>query len=260
MRSFGKLFLPLLLLGSVTLSPAKDAPAVPEDLAQYIAKAEPDFTWKVEDTKEFGITKIWHLKLTSQMWQGIPWTHDLLVVKPVGVPTGKMLLLNDGGSASQERAMYAALLAGKIKAPVAMLLGVPNQPLFDGKKEDHLIAETFVRYLDSGDASWPLLFPMVKSVVKAMDTLQEFSKKEWEQPVQKFIVGGGSKRGWTTWLTAASDPRVMAITPMVIDVLNMREQLTHQRALHHAEVDRAGEQRPVLEHRCAESLLGRPAR
>jgi PhoPQ-activated pathogenicity-related protein len=151
-------------------------------------------------------------------------------VKPAGVPTGKMLLLNEGGSASMEKAMYAALLAGKIKAPVALLLGVPNQPLFGGKKEDDLIAETFVRYLESGDASWPLLFPMVKSVVKGMDSLQEFSKKEWGEPVEKFIVGGGSKRGWTTWLTAASDPRVMAITPMVIDVLNMRNQLSHQQS------------------------------
>ncbi|MBK1814243.1 PhoPQ-activated pathogenicity-like protein PqaA type [Luteolibacter yonseiensis] len=202
--------------------------AIPTDLANYVAKPEPQSTWTIEDTRTFGTTTAWRLKLTSQVWQGITWTHDLLVVKPDGVPTDKVLLLNDGGGASVQRAMYAALLAGKIKAPVAMLLGVPNQPLFEGKKEDDLIAETFVRYLDTGDASWPLLFPMVKSVVKAMDTLQEFSRKQWQQPVEKFIVGGASKRGWTTWLTAASDPRVMAITPMVIDVLNMREQLTHQ--------------------------------
>ncbi len=205
-------------------------PVIPTDLASYVAKAEPGFAWTVEDTKDFGTTKAWRLKLTSQVWQGITWTHDLLVVKPAGIPTGKMLLLNEGGGASMERAMYAALLAGKIKAPVALLLGNPNQPLFDGMKEDDLIAETFVRYLDTGDASWPLLFPMVKSVVKAMDSLQEFSKKEWGGPVEKFILGGSSKRGWTTWLTAANDPRVMAITPMVIDVLNMRDQLTHQQS------------------------------
>ena len=217
-----------MLLGSTAFSSAKEVPAVPADLANYVSKAEPAFAWTVEDKQEFGPVKAWRLKLTSQVWQGIPWTHDLLVVKPDGVLTDKILLLNDGGGASVQRAMYAAVLAGKIKAPVAMLLGNPNQPLFDGKKEDDLIAETFVRYLDSGDASWPLLFPMVKSVMKAMDSLQEFSKKEWEHPVEKFVIGGASKRGWTTWLTAASDPRVMAITPMVIDVLNMREQLTHQ--------------------------------
>ncbi len=230
MHSLGKFVLPLLLLGSVALSPAKEAPAIPDDLAKYVAKAEPDYAWSVADMKELGGAKVWQLKLTSQVWQGITWTHDLLVVKPAGVSSGKMLLINEGGSASPQKALYAALLAGKIKAPVALLLGIPNQPLFDGKKEDNLIAETFVRYIDSGDASWPLLFPMVKSVVKAMDSLQEFSKKEWEEPVTKFIVGGGSKRGWTTWLTAATDPRVMAITPMVIDVLNMREQITHQQS------------------------------
>jgi PhoPQ-activated pathogenicity-related protein len=228
MRCIEKLILPLVLLGMAAFSQAKEMPAASADLANYLNKAESAFTWTVEDTKDFGTAKVWRLKLTSQVWQGITWTHDLLVVKPAGVATGKMLLLNEGGGASVQRAMYAAMLAEKIKAPVAMLLGIPNQPLFEGKKEDDLIAETFVRYLDSGDSSWPLLFPMVKSVVKAMDSLQEFSKKEWDEPVEKFIVGGASKRGWTTWLIAATDPRVMAITPMVIDVLNMREQLTHQ--------------------------------
>ncbi|MCC6145631.1 MAG: hypothetical protein IT368_17630, partial [Candidatus Hydrogenedentes bacterium] len=41
-----------------------------------------------------------------------------------------------------------------------------------------------------------------------------------------------SKRGWTTWLTAASDPRVRAIIPIVIDVLNMDEQVAHHRKVY----------------------------
>jgi PhoPQ-activated pathogenicity-related protein len=228
MRFLGKLLVALALFQAAPGAFAKEMSAVPGDLAGYIAKAEPGYQWSLEDTQDLGQAKVWRLKLTSQVWQGITWTHDLLVVKPAGANTEKMLLLNEGGSASVEKAMYAALLASKIKAPVGLLLGNPNQPLFEGKREDDLIAETFIRYLDSGDANWPLLFPMVKSVVKAMDSLQEFGQKEWKAPVEKFIVGGASKRGWTTWLTSASDPRVMAITPMVIDVLNMREQLTHQ--------------------------------
>src|SRR5690349_18206893 len=122
MRLLGKLIVPLVLLGSVAVSPAKELPAIPADLATYLAKAEPDSGWKLEDFRDFGVAKVWRLKLSSQTWQGITWTHDLLVVRPADAPTGKMLLLNEGGSASEQKAMYAALLAGKIKAPVAILL------------------------------------------------------------------------------------------------------------------------------------------
>jgi len=38
--------------------------------------------------------------------------------------------------------------------------------------------------------------------------------------LDQFVVAGGSKRGWTTWLVAAVDKRVVAIVPLVIDALN----------------------------------------
>jgi PhoPQ-activated pathogenicity-related protein len=200
------------------------------DLHDYVKRPEPANTWKLKDKTATPGGTVYDLELVSQTWHDITWTHQLQVYRPQGVAPNKLMLLyNTGGKASPGSIALGMTLAQKIKAPVAFLYDIPNQPLFDGKKEDALIAETFVRYMTTKDESWPLLFPMVKSVVKAMDALQAFSKQEWHEPVEGFLVTGGSKRGWTSWLTAATgDDRVKAIAPMVIDTLNMAAQLPHQ--------------------------------
>src|SRR5205823_14035189 len=160
---------------------------------------------------------------------GIDWTHPLQVYQPKDVgPTATMLLFNTGGKPGPDSIALGLGMARQIGAPVAILYGIPNQPLLDGKKEDALIAETFVRYLKTKDESWPLLFPMVKSMARAMDALQAFAKQEWNIVVTHFVVSGASKRGWTTWLTGIADARVKALAPCVIDTLNMRAQLPHQ--------------------------------
>jgi PhoPQ-activated pathogenicity-related protein len=72
---------------------------------------------------------------------------------------------------------------------------------------------------------------MVKSCVRAMDAVQAVMKEEWKSDIRTFTVTGASKRGWTTWLTGAVDPRVTALAPMVIDVLDMGPQMDHARAV-----------------------------
>jgi len=122
-----------------------------------------------------------------------------------------------------------ARLAETLQSPVGVLRQVPFQPLWD-RREDALIAYTFDRYLATGEADWPLLLPMVKSAVRGMDAIQTVARERWQIPIDNFTVCGASKRGWTSWLTAAVDTRIAAVAPMVIDVLNMQAQMDHQKA------------------------------
>jgi PhoPQ-activated pathogenicity-related protein len=202
------------------------------DLATYVSKPEAAFEWQLQkkiDTPS-SADHIYDFHFVSQVWQGQPWRHQLQIYQPANTaPGATMFLWVTGGRASPEAISLGLELARKSKAPVAFLYDVPNQPLLEGNlREDDLIAETFVRYLKTQDESWPLLLPMVKSVVKGMDVLQAFGRKDWHTSIDKFIVAGASKRGWTTWLTAAVDKRVSAIAPVVIDVLNMRAQMSRQ--------------------------------
>lgn len=226
--------LTLTLSCLVALAAAGSARA---DLAAYVKKKEPDYAWKQKAKREVPQGTVYELELVSQKWQGVVWKHELVVHVPKDTkPGATMLLYNTGGKASAFSTLMAFSIANDVKAPIAFLYGIPNQPLLADEKnkrgytEDALIAETFLKYLDTKDASWPLLFPMVKSVVKAFDALQEFSKKEWGVELAGFVLSGGSKRGWTTWLTGSVEPRLKGIAPMVIDTLNMQKQLPHQKA------------------------------
>jgi PhoPQ-activated pathogenicity-related protein len=202
------------------------------DLERYVRKPETEFGWQLREKIESQPSgdRIYDLHFVSQTWQENTWQHQLQVYQPRNVaPNSTMFLWVTGGSARSSYVSLGLELARKINAPVAILYNIPNQPLLESKlSEDDLIAETFVRYLKTRDENWPLLLPMVKGVVKAMDVLQAFGNEEWGEPINSFIVSGASKRGWTTWLTAAIDQRVRAIAPVAIDTLNIREQMPRQ--------------------------------
>jgi len=201
-------------------------------LDEYVKKPDPAFTWTLANSKTTDGTTVHWIKLTSQEWQGIRWTHNLSIIEPKDLahPDAALLFITGGKVGDGPRDGDLATghaLAKTCGARVAILPQVPNQPLLGGKNEDTLIAETFIRYLETKDEEWPLLFPMVKSAVRAMDAVQAFGKEQGK-PVSRFVVTGASKRGWTTWLTGASDPRVKAIAPMVIPTLNIDAQNKHQ--------------------------------
>ncbi|OJW26939.1 MAG: hypothetical protein BGO49_21980 [Planctomycetales bacterium 71-10] len=203
------------------------------DLDEYVKKPDDAYAWKQVDVQETPLGKVAALELTSQVWQGITWKHSLRVYESAKTAQDAAVLLfitggSTGNKPGADMEMLAFTLAKLTGARVALLSQVPNQPLLDGKKEDDLIAETFVNYLKTKDENWPLLFPMVKSAVKAMDAVQAWAKQERQVDVTKFVVTGASKRGWTTWLTSAVDDRVIALAPMVIVMLNLGAQGPNQ--------------------------------
>ena len=209
--------------------------AADADLAAFVAAPDPSFSWSRNRTAETTAGTVHHLDLTSQTWRGIPWTHQLRIYEPNQVASVDLMLLfiTGGSSSSQPRPeddVQGFALAEAAGCRVAVLPQVPNQPLLGGRTEDDLIAETFVNYLRTGEADWPLLQPMVKSAVRAMDAAQAFAAEQG-MPVSRFVVTGASKRGWTTWLTGAVDDRVSAIAPMVIPTLNMKENVRNQKTL-----------------------------
>lgn len=199
-------------------------------LKEYVEAKDQVFAWKLKEKKETSAGTIYEIHLVSQEWQKMKWEHALLIYQPTDTkPSETLFLWNTGGKPSFANNFLGMQIATKLKAPIAFLYDIPNQPLFEGKKEDALIAETFVRFLETKDESWPLLFPMVKSVVRSMDALQAFGKAEWKLDLKHFVISGASKRGWTSWLSAATaDPRIKAIAPLVIDTLNLQSQMPHQ--------------------------------
>jgi PhoPQ-activated pathogenicity-related protein len=209
-------------------------------LAAFVATPDPSFAWRVQRRYTNPHAEIIELRLESQTWQDELWKHQLLLVRPHRIRDERHAVFVVGGGRWREEYETATGdgplpedgelfvgIARLLRAPVVVLGQVPYQPLF-GLTEDRLIAHTFDRYLATGDPDWPLLLPMVNSVVRAFDASSAASEREWGSPLERFTVTGGSKRGWTTWLTAAVDPRVVALAPIVIDALNMERHFPHQ--------------------------------
>lgn len=198
--------------------------STPQELYKYLAKPDPSYAVKSISNDDRGTT----IQMTSQTWQGIAWNHTILLRQPEKLSakgTGILYVTGDGPRPGDYQAI--SLMSAATGMPVAMLFNVPNQPLWN-MKEDDLIAHTFQKYLQTGDATWPLLFPMTKSALRAMDAVQQATKSS-ANPIKKFVVTGASKRGWTTWFAgAARDKRVVGIAPMVYDNLNVSAQMPHQ--------------------------------
>jgi PhoPQ-activated pathogenicity-related protein len=235
---YKKLFVFLFLVANHVLCAADTA------LDRYVRKPDDSYKWDIVGNIPCGGCTAVVLDMKSQTWRKLEevdrtvWQHYVTVIRPEKVTTNIAYLFITGGSNNGRAPTNAdAMLASIAKesgAVVAELRQIPNEPLkFAGetktRTEDGIIAYTWDKFLRGADEEWPLRLPMTKAAVRAMDTVVEFSKtgKGGKLDLRKFVVSGGSKRGWTTWTTAAVDERVIAIAPAVIDMLNVEKSFVH---------------------------------
>lgn len=215
-------------------------------LDRYVAKPDPNYSYKITNTiKKEGFT-VYVVRMTSQQWRTAEevdkpvWEHWMTITQPDEVASPTAFMFISGGSVnSKEPGVPVPTftdMAVRTKSVVAELKMIPYEPLTfkdetKSRNEDGIIAYTWEKFMRTGDDTWPLRLPMTKAAVRALDTITsvaastEGGKKVAK--VEKFIVSGGSKRGWTTWTTAIVDDRVVAIVPYVIDCLNLEKSLEH---------------------------------
>ncbi len=213
-------------------------------LDRYVAKPDDNYRYEHYRTETKAGYTVYFLDMVSQKWRSESevdrplWEHEVVIVIPqFGLDTtDTAVLLIDGGDNDDEpiedidHAFGAAAIA--TGAVIAAVRQVPNQPLFftddpeNRRKEDEILAYSLDKALDTGDMEWAVHLAMTKAAVRALDTIQAFVADKGKD-IKDFLVIGGSKRGWTAWLTAAVDPRVGAIVPASIDMLNLGKQFTH---------------------------------
>jgi PhoPQ-activated pathogenicity-related protein len=229
---------------------AKPAPAVKPAaetaLDRYVNTPDPAFRFSVVATRPGEGHTAYLLEVVSQRWLTTAdvdkpeWRHWLTIIKPDTVAHATGFLLVAGGDTKRkppDRTDAGLLdIAMTTKSVVAELRMVPNQPLVfanDGgreRSEDEIIAYTWDKFLRTGDERWPARLPMTKAVVRAMDAITAFCASPAAgsaAAIDTFVVAGASKRGWTSWITAAVDRRVVAVVPIVIDVLNVEPSFDH---------------------------------
>jgi len=226
-------------------------------LDDYVNKPDPNYSWTDTGYRTGG--KGWSgyvLNMTSQAWltsgdwsfepgKGTSplWWHYMLVVVPdkIYYPDVGFIYITGGGNNpndipknDSEDAFVVATVAINTGCVGAALFQIPNQPLYftdeqpqpKRRSEDAMIAWTWKHFTEHPDEpEWLARLPMTKAVVRAMDTLTA-----WRKPVAsitRFTIAGASKRGWTTWTTAAVDKRVFAAIPIVMDELNFIKNVHH---------------------------------
>jgi len=216
-------------------------------LKSYIDSIDPVTSYElVHESKGDGF-RYFVIRSTSQNWltsnevTETTWWHWVSFVIPDQLDHNVSFLMISGGSTNTklpenpDKMLVEAALSTNSTA--IKVHNIPFQPAtfvgdtVEKRVEDGLIAYGWREFMERGakdeDAIWLARLPMTKAVITAMDAVTDYTNNQLGLNLEKYVVAGGSKRGWTTWTTAAMDDRVVAMAPIVIDVLNLVPSFQH---------------------------------
>lgn len=138
-----------------------------------------------------------------------------------------------------ENMIVASIMAVSLQTVTTVLFHIPNQgicyyeekPHCHDRSEDGAVAWSWWHYIqDQSNPEWLIRLPMTKAGVRSLDATTEFMQWKFGANINKYIVSGASKRGWTTYTVGAADPiqgRIIGLVPMVLDELNVVKNLHH---------------------------------
>ena len=248
------LILYILLLGLLNFTACSEkveqAQNTPIDQLIAYTQDRKDFSYQLDDSLAVEGATLYRIKMNSGKWLSEAevneplWWHWVDLVVPDTIDTNTALLFIGPGSKEDTHQYLDSLSIQKAietRSIVSHVSNIPFQPLrFNDtdsipRYEDNLIAYGWNQFLTRGaqeeDIEWLARFPMTRAVVRAMDVVQEFTQSE-PYAVTDFFISGASKRGWTTWTTAAVDARVIGMAPVVIDLLNLIPSFDHHYRLY----------------------------
>ncbi|XP_061469346.1 autocrine proliferation repressor protein A-like [Rhineura floridana] len=220
----------------------------------YVQQRDPHYSYTIKKKEDSPDVTVYTLKMTSLKWlddsevDTTVWWHELFIVMPKNQQMKDSCLLmigngrNDAVFQPVDLNVNEAINAAKSTGfCTALVRQIPNQPITFRKLvmhecknsiEDYAVFCSWRKFIIDKSAKPDVLiqFPMVKATVRALDTITELLQKESDGKVniRRFTLTGGSKRGWTSWLTAAVDKRVVSFSPIVFDLLNIIKNLHHQ--------------------------------
>ena len=190
------------------------------DFAAIPTHPDPAFTFQSR-ARTSGTVTVLDMKMVSQEWHGAAWSHDIQIQIPAHSSAPDLAVIYIGGLPKDESLDKAVAATG---IACATLGGIPGKlpPQLDRPGAD-LMNIALAQFLATSDPTWIPIYPMTVGLIRAMDAIEAGSAKNGT-PIRRFILIGWSKLGYTAWMAAASDPRVVGIVPFASQTLNLTKQ------------------------------------